>query len=110
MKRTILLMILFVFCLTVYCQDFSFRNMSNNDIVIINYSVAYGEMGNVHEGIILEKGNEHIKAIHVVYNFGVTLLAVVGASRCWSSQASGLCRSSWPTNQQTRITWEPKDL
>lgn len=74
MKRIILLISFSVFCSTVYCQDFSFRKMSNNDTATINYSVASGELGSVHKGIILVKENDQIKATHVVYNFGISLL------------------------------------
>lgn len=74
MKRTILLISLSIFYSTVYCQDFSFRKMSNSDTATINYSIASGELGTVHKGIILVKENNQIKATHVVYNFGISLL------------------------------------
>lgn len=62
------------FSLAGYCQEYSLREVSNQDTVVINYSIAAGEFGSVHEGIILIKKNEKILATHILYNYGVSLL------------------------------------
>jgi hypothetical protein len=74
MRQTLLLITLSIFCLTGYCQEFSLRKMSNKDTATINYSVASGEHGSIHKGIILVKERSQIKATHIVYNFGISLL------------------------------------
>lgn len=72
--KTFLLLIFSCFFFEVYCQEYLFSQMGNGDTVTINYSIASGELGSIHKGIILAKENGQIKATHVVYNYGISFL------------------------------------
>lgn len=69
----ILCITLYVFSLAGYCQEYSLRKISNGDTLYVNYSVALGEMGSVHEGVVLVKKDDGVKATHVIYNFGISI-------------------------------------
>ena len=74
MRQSILFMALSIFSLTGYCQELSIKEMSSGDSVVINYSIAAGESGSIHKGIILIKEGGQVWATHVLYNYGVSLL------------------------------------
>ncbi len=74
MKQTILFFTLSIFSLTGHCQKLSIKEMYSGDSVIINYSIATGEFGSIHKGILLRKESDRIRASHVLYNYGVSLL------------------------------------
>jgi hypothetical protein len=73
--KQIIFYIFFFSSLGAYCQKHLLRGVSNQDTVVINYSIAAGEFGSMHKGIILIKKNDQVWATHVLYNYGVSLLA-----------------------------------
>jgi hypothetical protein len=74
MKKILLLIIGFLSFNVGYGQKFSFRMLPNGDTVIVNYSIASGELGKIHEGIIITKEDDKFKAVLVAYNFGTSIL------------------------------------
>lgn len=73
MKQIILCVFLFL-SITGYCQETLITEMSNGDTMVINYSVATGELGSIHEGVVLRKESDQVHATHVLYNYGVSRL------------------------------------
>lgn len=53
------------------CQSSWLSNLQEGDTLRINYSVASGELGSVHEGILITKRSGQLKADHVLYDYGI---------------------------------------
>lgn len=72
MKHIILFLALFSSFGTGYCQKKLIKQMVDDDTVTINYSTAFGEVGSIHEKIVLTKLNNEIRATQIVYDFGTS--------------------------------------
>lgn len=72
-----LFILAFIFCASypVRCQILSLNDMLNDDQITFNYSISMSEFGSIHEGIIVTKENNKLKAVHILYKYGIKILS-----------------------------------
>lgn len=57
------------------CRTSWLDKLQEGDTLRINYSVASGELGSVHEGIFIFKDQGKFKVNHVIFNYGIEYVA-----------------------------------